>query len=66
MQDLMEERSMKVIKQFLQDDSAAAAVEYGLMVALIAVVIISAVTALGKNLSAKFNAVATSIANAGS
>ena len=39
----------------------ATAVEYGLMVALIAVVVIVAVTALGTNLSALFNTVATKV-----
>jgi pilus assembly protein Flp/PilA len=36
-------------------------VEYGLLVALTAVAIISAVTTLGTNLKTKFNSVATSI-----
>ena len=39
----------------------ATAVEYALMVALIAVVIIVAVSLLGTNLSARFNQVANSI-----
>jgi pilus assembly protein Flp/PilA len=39
-------------------DQGATAVEYGLMVALIAVVIIAAVTLLGDNLEALFNDVA--------
>ena len=39
----------------------ATAVEYGLMVALIAVVIIVAVTALGTNLSTIFNEVAAKV-----
>ena len=47
-----------------RDDRGATAVEYGLMVALIAVVIITAVTLLGKNLSTLFNNVATSIGGA--
>jgi pilus assembly protein Flp/PilA len=38
-------------------DEGATAVEYGLMVALIAVAIILAVTALGTNLSGLFGAV---------
>jgi pilus assembly protein Flp/PilA len=42
-------------------DRGATAVEYGLMVALIAVVIIAAVTLLGTNLSTIFNTVATTI-----
>jgi pilus assembly protein Flp/PilA len=36
-------------------------VEYGLMVALIAIVIIAAVTLLGGNLNGLFNKVATSV-----
>jgi pilus assembly protein Flp/PilA len=47
-----------------RDDRGATAVEYGLMVALIAVVIIAAVTLLGTNLSKLFNNVATSIGGA--
>jgi pilus assembly protein Flp/PilA len=50
-----------MLKRFFQDEAGASAVEYGLLVALIAVVIITAVTTLGTNLSSKFNSVATSI-----
>ena len=39
----------------------ATAVEYGLMVALIAIVIIGAVTLLGGNLNGLFNTVASSV-----
>ncbi|MGA7564150.1 MAG: Flp family type IVb pilin [Desulfobaccales bacterium] len=53
---------MGTIKRFLNDESGATAVEYGLLVALIAVVIITAVTTLGNNLSAKFNTVASQVA----
>ena len=45
----------------LRGERGATAVEYGLMVALIAIVIIAAVTLLGKNLSTLFNSVATSV-----
>ena len=45
----------------LRGDRGATAVEYGLMVALIAVVIIAAVGLIGTNLSALFNKVATSV-----
>ena len=45
----------------LKDDEGATAVEYALIVALIAVVIIAAVTLLGGNLSAIFHRVATTI-----
>jgi pilus assembly protein Flp/PilA len=39
------------------NERGATAVEYGLMVALIAVVIIAAVTTLGQNLNTKFETV---------
>jgi len=42
-------------------EEGATAVEYGLMVALIAIVIIAAVTVLGHNLSTMFNSVAGSV-----
>jgi pilus assembly protein Flp/PilA len=45
----------------LRSDRGATAVEYGLMVALIAIVIIVAVKALGSNLSTLFNNVSTSV-----
>jgi pilus assembly protein Flp/PilA len=38
---------MEQIKNFFKDESGASAVEYGLLVGLIAVVIIGAVSALG-------------------
>jgi pilus assembly protein Flp/PilA len=44
-----------------QDDRGASAVEYGLLVFLIALVIIGAVTLLGTNLSSIFNSVATAL-----
>jgi pilus assembly protein Flp/PilA len=50
-----------MLKRFFQDESGASAVEYGLLVALIAVVIMVAVTTLGTNLSTKFASVATKI-----
>jgi len=43
------------------EDEGATAVEYGLIVSLIAVVIIGAVTAVGVALNADFNAVATAL-----
>ena len=44
-------------------DRGATAVEYGLMVALIAVVIIGAVTLLGKQLSTLFTGVTSKLPN---
>ena len=49
----------KFISRFAQDESGATAIEYGLIAALIAVVIISAVTALGSTIKTKFNEVVT-------
>jgi pilus assembly protein Flp/PilA len=40
-----------ILARFVKDESGATAIEYGLIVALIAVVIISAVTTLGTNLN---------------
>ena len=50
-----------MLKRFFLDEAGASAVEYGLLVALIAVVILTAVSTLGKNVSTNFNSVATSI-----
>ena len=47
--------------QQLRSEKGATAVEYGLMVALIAIVIIVAVALLGTNLSNLFQKVATSV-----
>jgi pilus assembly protein Flp/PilA len=44
-----------------REERGATAVEYGLMVALIAIVIIAAVTLLGGNLSTLFDRIANSI-----
>ena len=51
----------KFVSQFMSDESGATAIEYGLIAALIAVVIISAVTALGGNVKESFNEVAKTI-----
>jgi pilus assembly protein Flp/PilA len=47
--------------RFIDDQSAVTAIEYGLIAALIAVVIITAVTAVGTNLSATYQAIATAL-----
>jgi pilus assembly protein Flp/PilA len=46
-----------------REEKGATAVEYGLMVGLIAVVIIGAVTLLGGNLSSLFNRIAGTVGN---
>ena len=45
------------ITRFLKDNSGATAIEYGLIAALIAVVIITGVTAVGTSLSTTFTTV---------
>ncbi len=52
---------MERIKNFFKDESGASAVEYGLLVALIAVVIIAAVSTLGTKLNATFQSAAASL-----
>jgi pilus assembly protein Flp/PilA len=54
-------RLIKFQARLLDPERGATAVEYGLMVALIAIVIIVAVTLLGTNLSTLFNGVATAV-----
>ena len=50
---------MERLRKFLKDKTGASAVEYGLLVALIAAVIVGAVTLLGGNLKATFEYIAT-------
>jgi pilus assembly protein Flp/PilA len=51
----------KFVSRFIKDESGATAIEYGLIAALIAVVIITAVTTIGTNLKGTFNNVANSV-----
>ncbi|HTP37597.1 MAG TPA: Flp family type IVb pilin [Methyloceanibacter sp.] len=46
------------IARFVKDESGATAIEYGLIAAGIAVVIITAVQAVGTNLTSLFNTIA--------
>jgi pilus assembly protein Flp/PilA len=52
---------LKTLTSMIRDEEGATMVEYGLLVALIAMVALAAVTVLGKNLSTLFNTVATTI-----
>jgi len=52
-------KAMEKLLEFLKDDRGASAVEYGLLVALIAAVIVGAVTLLGGNLKATFDYIAS-------
>ncbi len=49
------------INRFLADESGAQFVEYGLLLALIAIVALTGVKLIGTNLSSLFNNVASSI-----
>lgn len=49
----------KFLKRFAQDESGATAIEYGLIAALIAVLIIGGVTAIGTGAQDAFETVAT-------
>jgi pilus assembly protein Flp/PilA len=49
------------VKKFLANENGATAIEYGLIAALIAVVIIGALTSIGSNLTNTFNSVAGSL-----
>jgi pilus assembly protein Flp/PilA len=56
---------LNTLRRFARDESAATAIEYGLIAALIAIVIITGLTNVGTQLSAKFGSVATKIGAAG-
>jgi len=51
----------KFVTRFVKDSSGATAIEYGLIAGLIAVVIITAVTSVGTNLTSKFNTIASAL-----
>ena len=50
-----------LIKRFVQDDSGATAIEYGLIAAGISVAIITVVISLGSKLNATFTSVETAL-----
>ena len=52
-----------LIERFVEDQSGATAIEYGLIAALIAVGIIAAARGLGSQISATFNTVKTNMAS---
>ena len=56
---------MNFIKNFIREEDGVTAIEYGLIAALIAVVIIAGVTAVGTSLNSKFNIIATAVNSAG-
>jgi pilus assembly protein Flp/PilA len=50
-----------LFSRMIADESGVTAIEYGLIAALIAVIIIGAVTVVGTSLSTTFSTVATSL-----
>jgi pilus assembly protein Flp/PilA len=52
---------VKTIRAFLQDETAATAIEYGLIAAGISLAIIAAVNGLGSKLNTKFSAINSSL-----
>lgn len=52
---------MNTVKRFKNDESGATAIEYGLIAALIAVVVIGAVTLIGENLTDQFDTIAAAL-----
>jgi pilus assembly protein Flp/PilA len=52
------------LKRFIRDERGVTAIEYGLIAALIAVVIIGTVTTVGDNLDAVFSSIGTSLGDA--
>jgi pilus assembly protein Flp/PilA len=57
---------LNLIKRFVKEEEGATMVEYGLMVALIAVVCILVIAALGTSVGEKFDETNTAVVNAGS
>lgn len=56
----------KILMRFLKDEDGVTAIEYGLIAALIAVVIITAVTLVGNSLENTFNYIGGQVSTAGS
>jgi pilus assembly protein Flp/PilA len=52
---------MKTIRRFLADETAATAIEYGLIAAGISLAIIAVVNGIGSHLNTKFSSINTSL-----
>mgnify|MGYP001810114555 CR=1 FL=1 len=55
---------MKALKRFMRDEEGVTAIEYGLIAALIAVVIIGVVTTVGTDLQGVFTDVSAALTGA--
>jgi pilus assembly protein Flp/PilA len=58
-------RLVAAVKRFLSEEEGVTAIEYGLIAALIAVVIIAAVTLIGTRLTCTFNRIAACLVGPG-
>lgn len=56
----------KFVTRFIKDESGATAIEYGLIAALIAVVLITAMSALSGKIGGLFDSIGTELDTAGS
>jgi pilus assembly protein Flp/PilA len=52
---------LTLLSKLMRDEGGATAIEYGLIAALIAVIIIAAINSVGTNLSATFSPVASAL-----
>lgn len=55
---------MNTLKKLFKDESGATAIEYGLIVALISIVVIIALQTVGTNLTTAYTTVGTELSNA--
>ncbi len=56
---------IRLLTKFAQDESGATAIEYGLIAALIAVVLITGATAVGTALNTQFTSIGTTVTSSG-
>jgi len=52
---------LEILKNLINDESGATAIEYGLIAALVSVAAITALTAMGGSLTTMFTAVSTAL-----
>ncbi len=60
----LRQRAPRLVRRFARDRSGATAIEYGLIISLIFLVIVGAVTAFGNHATDVFNTAAEAIASA--
>ncbi len=56
--------NIETLKNLIEDESGATAIEYGLIAALVSVAAIGALTAMGGSLNTMFSAVSTALSTA--